>query len=145
MGTISKNFSYREFEESETAKARGITNVISSFEARDAVRELTNTVLQPLRDAWGLPLHVNSGYRCPKLNAAVGGAATSQHTKGEAADIKAEHPIKLAQLAYDLGLPYDQMIIYPTFVHFSHKLHGEQRRQVLYNKSYKGRRITTKK
>lgn len=145
MGTISKNFSYREFEESETAKARGITNVISSFEVRDAVRELTNTVLQPLRDAWGLPLHVNSGYRCPKLNAAVGGAATSQHTKGEAADIKAEHPIKLAQLAYDLGLPYDQMIIYPTFVHFSHKLHGEQRRQVLYNKSYKGRRITTKK
>ena len=145
MGTISKNFSYREFEESETAKARGITNVISSFEVRDAIRELTNTVLQPLRDAWGLPLHVNSGYRCPKLNAAVGGAATSQHTTGEAADIKAEHPIKLAQLAYDLGLPYDQMIIYPTFVHFSHKLHGEQRRQVLYNKSYKGRRITTKK
>jgi hypothetical protein len=145
MGTISKNFSYREFEESETAKARGITNVISSFEVRDAIRELTNTVLQPLRDAWGLPLHVNSGYRCPKLNAAVGGAATSQHTKGEAADIKAEHPVKLAQLAYDLGLPYDQMIIYPTFVHFSHKLHGEQRRQVLYNKSYKGRRITTKK
>ena len=145
MGTISKNFSYREFEESETAKAQGITNVISSFEIRDAIRELTNTVLQPLRDAWGLPLHVNSGYRCPKLNAVVGGAATSQHTKGEAADIKAEHPVKLAQLAYDLGLPYDQMIIYPTFVHFSHKLHGEQRRQVLYNKSYKGRRITTKK
>lgn len=145
MGTISKNFSYREFEESETAKAQGITNVISSFEVRDAIRELTNTVLQPLRDAWGLPLHVNSGYRCPKLNAAVGGAATSQHTKGEAADIKAEHPVKLAQLAYDLGLPYDQMIIYPTFVHFSHKLHGEQRRQVLYNKSYKGRRITLKK
>ena len=145
MGTSSKNFSYREFEESETAKAQGITNVISSFEIRDAIRELTNTVLQPLRDAWGQPLHVNSGYRCPKLNAAVGGAATSQHTKGEAADIKAEHPVKLAQLAYDLGLPYDQMIIYPTFVHFSHKLHGEQRRQVLYNKSYKGRRITTKK
>ena len=145
MGTISKNFSYREFEESESAKARGITNVISSFEIRDAIRELTNTVLQPLRDAWGLPLHVNSGYRCPKLNAAVVGAATSQHTKGEAADIKAEHPVKLAQLAYDLGLPYDQMIIYPTFVHFSHKLYGEQRRQVLYNKSYKGRRITTKK
>ena len=145
MGTISKNFSYREFEESETAKAQGITNVISSFEVRDAIRELTNTVLQPLRDAWGLPLHVNSGYRCPKLNAAVGGAATSQHTKGEAADIKAEHPVKLAQLAYDLGLPYDQMIIYPTFVHFSHKLKGTQRRQVLYNKSYKGRRLTTNK
>lgn len=147
MGTISKNFSYREFEESETAKKYGINNTITSFDVRDAVRELTLTVLQPLRDAWGEPLHINSGYRCPRLNShpAIGGAPTSQHVKGEAADIKADHPIKLAQLAYDMGLPYDQMIIYPTFVHFSHKLHGEQRRQVLYNKSYKGRRITTKK
>ena len=144
MGTISKNFSYREFEESETAKARGIMNVITSFEVRDAVRELVLTVLQPLRDAWGEPLHVNSGYRCPKLNAAVGGAATSQHVKGEAADIKAPNPIKLAQLAYDLGLPYDQMIIYPTFVHFSHKKGGPQRGQLLYNKSYKGRRVSYK-
>lgn len=144
MGTISKNFSYREFEESETAKARGILNVITSFEVRDAVRELVLTVLQPLRDAWGEPLHVNSGYRCPKLNAAVGGAATSQHVKGEAADIKAPNPIKLAQLAYDLGLPYDQMIIYPTFVHFSHKKGGPQRGQLLYNKSYKGRRVSYK-
>ena len=141
MGTISKNFSYAEFEASPTAKAKGIINVISTFEIRDAVRELTLTVLQPLRDAWGEPLHINSGYRCPKLNAAVGGVPTSQHTKGEAADIHADHPIKLAQLAYDLGLPYDQMIIYPTFVHFSHKLRGTQRGQVLYNKSYKGRRV----
>lgn len=144
MGTISKNFSYREFEESKTAKARGILNVITSFEVRDAVRELVLTVLQPLRDAWGEPLHINSGYRCPRLNAAVGGAATSQHVKGEAADIKAPNPIKLAQLAYDLGLPYDQMIIYPTFVHFSHKKGGPQRGQLLYNKSYKGRRVSYK-
>ena len=141
MGTISKNFSYSEFEASATAKARGIVNIISSFQVRDAVRALTNNVLQPLRDAWGKPLHINSGYRCPKLNEAVGGVATSQHTKGEAADIAAEHPIKLAQLAYDLNLPYDQLIIYPTFVHISHKLSGEQRHKVLYNKSYKGRRI----
>ena len=145
MGTISKNFSYAEFEASPTAKAKGIINVISTFEIRDAVRELTLTVLQPLRDAWGEPLHINSGYRCPKLNAAVGGVSTSQHTKGEAADIHADRPIKLAQLAYDLGLPYDQMIIYPTFVHFSHKNGGPQRRQLLYNKSYRGNHVRTKK
>lgn len=145
MGTISKNFSYAEFEASPTAKAKGIINVISTFEIRDAVRELTLTVLQPLRDAWGEPLHINSGYRCPKLNAAVGGAPTSQHTKGEAADIHADHPIRLAQLAYNLGLPYDQMIIYPTFVHFSHKKGGPQRRQLLYNKSYRGNHVRTKK
>lgn len=147
MGTISKNFSYREFEESETAKKYGINNTITSFEVRDAVRELVLTVLQPLRDAWKEPLHINSGYRCPMLNShpVIKGSPTSQHVKGEAADIKAPNPIKLAQLAYDLGLPYDQMIIYPTFVHFSHKMGGPQRGQLLYNKSYKGRRVKVKK
>lgn len=145
MGTISKNFSYREFEESPTAKAKGIINVISTFEVRDAVRELVVDVLQPLRDAWGMPLHINSGYRCPALNVAVNGAAQSQHMKGEAADVKAANPVKLAQLAYDLDLPYDQMIIYPTFVHISHKLGGPQRKRILYNKSYKGARVKTTK
>lgn len=141
MGTISKNFSYSEFEASETAKQRGIINVISDFAVRDAVKALTLNVLQPLRSAWGAPLKINSGYRCPELNAAVGGAATSQHVKGEAADIDARRPIKLAQLAYDMDLPFDQMIIYPNFVHFSHKHAGCQRKQVLYNKSYRGRHI----
>lgn len=142
MGTISKNFSYSEFEASDTAKAKGIVNAITSVDVREAIRELTLTVLQPLRDAWEQPLHVNSGYRCPELNKAVGGTPTSQHTKGEAADIKADHPVTLAQLAYDMALPYDQMIVYPTFVHFSHKRGGTQRRQILYNKSYKGRHVT---
>ena len=145
MGTISKNFSYREFEESKTAKDRGIINAITTFEVRNAVRELTLEVLQPLRDAWGKALHINSGYRCPQLNAAVGGAATSQHTKGEAADVKADDPLALAQLVHDLGLPYDQMILYPTFVHISHKLGGPQRKRILYNKSYKGAHVKTDK
>lgn len=142
MGTISKNFSYSEFEASDTAKRLGIVNAITTVDVREAIRELTLTVLQPLRDAWGLPLHINSGYRCPALNKAVGGTAGSQHVKGEAADIKADHPVTLAQLAWDQALPFDQMIIYPTFVHFSHKRGGPQRRQVLYNKSYKGRHIS---
>lgn len=139
---ITKNFTFAEFEASETAKKKGILNVISTFRVRDAVVALCKEVLQPLRDAWGKPLHINSGYRCPELNAAVGGVPTSQHTKGEAADIKAGDPHALAQLAYDLGLPYDQMILYPTFVHFSHKLSGEQRHKILYNRSYKGPKVT---
>ena len=141
MGSISKNFSYSEFEESNVARSRGIINVIRTAEVRDAVRELTLTVLQPLRDAWGEPLHINSGYRCPELNAAVGGVATSQHVKGEAADIHAKNPIKLAQKVYDLALPYDQMIVYPTFVHISHKKGGPQRQKILYNRSYKGTHV----
>ena len=87
MGTISKNFSYWEFEASETADRKGICNVINTFEVRDAVKALVETVLQPLRDNWGKPLHINSGYRCPELNKAVGGSTTSAHRYGYAADI----------------------------------------------------------
>lgn len=141
MGTISKDFSYREFERSEVADAKHICNVITSFEVRDSILALTENVLQPLRDAWGKPLKVNSGYRCKALNAAVGGVPTSQHVKGEAADIAAGDPAKLARLAVKLGLPFDQMILYPTFVHFSHNPTGEQRGQICYNWRYKGEKV----
>lgn len=141
MGTITKDFSYREFERSEVADAKHICNVITSFEVRDSILALAENVLQPLRDAWGKPLKVNSGYRCKALNAAVGGVPTSQHVKGEAADIAAGDPVKLARLAVKLGLPFDQMILYPTFVHFSHKLDGEQRGQICYNWRYKGEKV----
>lgn len=140
MGTISKNFSYKEFEESETAVRKGIANVINTTEIRDSVKALVLNVLQPLRDAWGKPLHINSGYRCPALNEAVGGVATSQHVKGQAADVACDNPYELASLAKELNLPYDQMILYPTFVHFSHKLNGKQRKKILYNWRYKGKK-----
>ena len=126
MGTITKNFSYREFEASETADQLDICNVIIDTQ---------------VRDAWNRPMHINSGYRCKRLNELVGGTPTSQHTKGEAADIACDEPWELAKLAKDLGLPYDQMILYPTFVHFSHKLNGDQRRAVLYNRRYRGPRL----
>ena len=141
MGTISRNFSYREFEASDKAEELRICNVITSTTVRDSIKALVLDVLQPLRDIWGKPLEVNSGYRCPRLNQAVGGVPTSQHVKGEAADIKASNPYELAQCALAHNLPYDQMILYPTFVHFSHRLQGEQRGQVLYSKNYKGRRL----
>ena len=138
MGTCSKNFSFAEFEKSDTAKKLRITNVITTTEVRDAVKALVLNVLQPLRDAWGGPLNINSGYRCPALNEAVGGVDTSQHVKGEAADVACTDPLALARLAKRLCLPFDQMIVYPSFVHFSHRLNGEQRGQILYAKSYRG-------
>lgn len=141
MGTISKNFSYREFEESTTATQKGICNTITSFEVRDSVKALVLNVLQPLRDALGKSLKINSGYRCPELNKVVGGVSNSQHTKGEAADVASYNPYELAKMAKELNLPFDQMILYPTFVHFSHKLKGPQRGYIGYNKSYKGKRL----
>lgn len=141
MGTISENFSFSEFERSDIAKKRGIINVISTTKVRDSIVELVNTVLQPLRTAVGVPMPVNSGYRCPELNAAVGGVPTSQHLKGEAADIATAMPLRMARKAVEMGLPFDQMGIYPTFVHFSHKLGGPQRGQIFYSKNYKGERL----
>nr|DAN52404.1 MAG TPA: peptidase [Caudoviricetes sp.] len=141
MGTISRNFSYREFEASDVAKRKGITNVITTVQVRDSIKALVDNVLQPLRDAWGESLTVNSGYRCQELNKAAGGVPSSQHVLGEAADIASDTPWQLAELARVLKLPFDQMILYPTFVHFSHRLHGVQRGMILYSKDYKGRRL----
>lgn len=141
MGTISKNFSYREFEASETADRYGIANNIVTSEVRNAVKALVLDVLQPLRDAWGKALHINSGYRCRMVNELVGGVATSQHTKGEAADVRCAAPYELAELAVRLNLPFDQMILYPNFVHISHRVNGKQRGNILYNKTYKGKKL----
>ena len=144
MGTITKDFSYKEFEDSPTAARKGICNVITSFAVRDAVKELAEKVLQPLRDKVGHPLRINSGYRCPELNREVGGVQTSQHVKGEAADIAAADPFLLAKVVRstpEIWKEVDQMILYPTFVHLSHRKGGPQRRQALYSRSYKGERF----
>lgn len=141
MGTISKNFSYSEFEWSEKAEELGIVNVIPTARVRDSIDALVFNVLQPLRTAWGAELVINSGYRCPELNEAVDGELTSQHLKGEAADVRCFNPIKLARLAVKLGLPFDQMGLHNTFVHFSHKLGGPQRGEIFYDKNYEGERL----
>ena len=127
-----------------------VRNTITSTEVRDSIKALVDEVLQPLRDAWDKPLAINSGYRCPEVNKAVGGVPTSQHTKGEAADVcpfgrnghgDIETVMQLAQKAVELDLPFDQMILYSSFVHFSHRLKGEQRRQILYNRRYTGKKL----
>lgn len=149
MGTISKNFDYKEFEKTDVPGMQ-VRNTITSTEVRDSIKALVDEVLQPLRDAWDEPLAINSGYRCPEVNKAVGGVPTSQHTKGEVTDVcpfgrnghgDIEVVRQLAQKAVELDLPFDQMILYPSFVHFSHKLKGEQRRQILYNKRYTGKKL----
>ena len=144
MGTISRNFNYKEFERSDTAKRYGISNVIDSDEVREAIKELTMTVLQPLRDSTGAPMYIRLGYRCPELNALIPGSSSrSQHQKGEAADIKDlfRSSLWLARKIVFLDLPYDQLILYPTFVHVSHKKGGPQRGQILYSSSYHGAKI----
>ena len=141
MGSVSKDFSYSEFTKSDTAARKHIQNEITTFEVRDNIKALVDNLLQPLRDAWDAPLFINSGYRCPELNKAVGGVATSQHVLGMAADVGCSNPYELAKLVKKLRLPFDQMGLYPTFVHLSYRDDGENRGQIFYSKNYKGRRL----
>ena len=143
MGDISNNFSFSEFEHSKTAIDKGIDNTIPNETVKKAIKALTYTVLQPLRDALGATVIIDSGYRCPELNELVGGTEKSQHPKGEAADTRSPFysPLEVARKAVELELPFDQLILYPTFVHFSHKLKGKQRGQILYNRRYTGEKI----
>lgn len=84
---LTTNFTLEEFIRSTTATRLHIINLPTREEIENIV-ELCRNVLQPIRDAYGKPIVVTSGYRCPKLNKAVGGVATSEHQKGMAADIR---------------------------------------------------------
>lgn len=137
---ISRNFRFSEFTKSDVASRYHITNAITSWEVRDNIIALVENVLQPLRDAWEKPLLINSGYRCLELNKKVGGVPTSQHVLGQAADVGCSNPIALARIAKKMRLPYDQMGVYPTFVHFSYS-EGRNRGQIFYSKDYKGEKV----
>ena len=83
---LSNNFKLNELIYSSTAEANGINNYPSNREIDNLIRLCVN-VLQPIRNLWGKPIYINSGYRNPILNRLVGGSTTSAHMTGCAADI----------------------------------------------------------
>lgn len=101
--------------------------------ARENIRALVDNVLDPARRKLGKPVFVNSGYRCEKHNAEVGGVKNSQHMKGEAADIHCEDNCRLAEIIEQNGR-YDQLIYYLNkdgsirFIHVSWKRNGVNRK-----------------
>jgi hypothetical protein len=96
--------------------------------ARANIEALVEHVLDPLRERYGKPIVVNSGYRCAKHNREVGGVTQSQHLVGEAADIKpttnctnfTNELARLKQIIIE-SKQFDQLIVYPTFLHVSWK------------------------
>ena len=82
---LTKNFSLNEFISSETALRRGIDNTPSA-EVLANLKALCENIMQPLRDWYGKPINITSGYRSPALNRAIKGAANSDHMKGQAVD-----------------------------------------------------------
>ena len=130
---LSENFTIEEFTRSDKAKELGITNEPGEKELA-ALRVLVSRTIQPLRDKLGVPIHVNSGYRCPELNKAVGGVPTSQHQKGEAADLSIDGKANdILEALENNDIPFDQAILYrkQNFLHVSLKLDGVQRSNVI--------------
>lgn len=128
-----KYFSIKEMTKSNTATAKGIDNTPDQT-IMNNLTKLIEAVLDPLREWYGKPIIVNSGYRCEALNKAIGGAKSSQHMLGEAADITVgskEENEKLFNYIKD-NLEFDQLINESDFswVHVSYR-EGRLRKQVL--------------
>ena len=143
---LSKNLSLSEVTRSETAKRRGISNMPTP-EHIENFKKLAENVFQPIREHFGKPIRISSGYRSKDLNTAVGGSLSSQHCTGEAIDIDMDGTdITNAQIFHFIkdNLNFDQLIAEfpensnPAWVHVSYESTGKQRKQILVAKKVGG-------
>ena len=140
---LSKNFTLEELTKSATAKRKGIDNEPNEDALVD-LKRLAKEVLQPVRDKYGKPIIVTSGYRGEKLNKAIGGSKTSQHMLGQAADIEAldgnnaelfkiiksmmeDGKLMVGQLIWEYGTKKQ-----PNWVHVSLPRKDRMNNQILY-------------
>jgi hypothetical protein len=141
MTKVTMHFSIEELYASQTAKAKGIDNK-PDFPSLINLVYLCAYVLEPLRVAMNEPIKIGSGYRCTKLNAAVGGVSNSQHMKGQAVDLCIDGDLKKGKkwFAYIRDhLPFDQLIwehnpktgSYWVHVSFVYPDFGKNRRKVI--------------
>ena len=140
---ISQHISYKEGTRSTTAIRRGIDNTPNK-EQLDNMRLIAEKIFEPLRTHIGGPIKINSFFRCPELNTAIGGSKTSQHCKGQAIDIDDTYgKATNAEMYYFIKdhLDFDQMIWEfgdddnPDWVHISYVSPEENRNRCL--KAYK--------
>ena len=126
---ISKNISYKEATQSNTAKAKKIDNTPSG-DTLVRMKLVAEKCFQPVREWYGQPININSFYRSPLLNQAVRGAKTSQHVKGEAIDISAGSSVENKKLFDWLkdNVEFDQLINEYGYrwIHISYKISGNR-------------------
>jgi hypothetical protein len=136
---ISPHFSLEELTKSQTGSRLGVDNDPTAAHMK-ALKALCEHVLEPVRAHYGKPVVINSGYRGAALNKAVGGAATSQHCFGEAADIEVPGVPNAALAKWiEANLTYDQLILEcykpgvpdSGWVHVSYRAAGGNRKQEL--------------
>ena len=134
---LSKNISLEEAISSQAATRLKINNTPSA-EIQNKLKITAEKVIQKVRDHFGQPIRISSGYRSPKVNAAVAGSKTSQHMTGEAYDIQGTNGVTNAQIFEYIkqNLLFDQLIWEfgttknPAWVHVSYR-EGRNRKQVL--------------
>lgn len=136
---LSKSFTLNELTKSQTAEREGINNNPSEAQI-EALQRLCENILQPVRDHYGMPVVVSSGFRSAQLCIKVGSSINSQHTLGQAADFEI-FGISNQDLAHwiDKNLDYDQMILEywnpddknSGWVHCSYKNPEENRKEFL--------------
>lgn len=144
---LSENLTLAEVTKSATAKRKGISNE-PTIEHMENLKAVAQNIFQPVRDHFGKPIAVTSGYRSADLNKAIGGSSASQHCKGEAIDMDADvfggvTNREIFEYIKD-NLDFDQLIYEfgdennPDWVHCSFISKGN-RRQVLRAVRKKGR------
>lgn len=143
---LSANFSLAELCKSQTAVRRGIDNTADSPSILESLTNLAVNILQPIREHYNIPYTPSSGFRSNALNEAIGGSKTSQHSRGQAADIEIP-TVDNASLAQWIinNLEWDQLILEfykksePTsgWVHVSYNAEGNRNEILTYDgKSY---------
>lgn len=142
---ISKHITYEESIRSETALKMGIKN-IPNKDIIESMKITANKIFEPVREFLGKPIKVNSFYRSPELNKAIGGSGTSQHCLGEAIDLDTDNDNKkIFEFIMD-NLDFDQLIIEGiskgkmAWVHCSYKSDGN-RKQILFMYKQNGKTI----
>lgn len=139
---LSAHFTLAEFLESDSAARYGI-DMTPPPAVQASLKALAVNVLDKVRDRAGCPIIITSGFRPPALNRKIGGASSSQHVLGEAADIKATamKPLALCQLIVAAKIPFDQLIYeFGNWTHISYRA-GRLRGQVLTAKKVGGKTV----
>ena len=146
---ISEHVSLKEGVKSHTATRLNINNVPSDLDLIN-MKTIAEKVFEPLREFVGGPISINSFYRSPKLNSAIGGSTSSQHCKGCALDIDDTYGYKTNAEMFEYikcNLDYDQMIwefgndTNPDWVHVSYVSEDANRRRLLKATRVKGKTI----
>jgi hypothetical protein len=148
---LSAHLSLAEVTRSDSAKRKGISNQPTP-EHIENFKKLAEKVFEPIRNHFGVPIHISSGYRSKALNEAIGGSLTSQHCSGEAIDIDMDgstNGVSNADVFKYIKdhLQFDQLIwefgssSSPDWVHVSYESTGRQRKQILKAKKVGGKTV----